>query len=70
LPETYDEASPAVATLLAAVQFNCALVCLLRVLQVYRTGTRDLIALELLVLGLASMGVSTLSIITPTTSSD
>lgn len=63
LPETYDEAPPAVTALLAAVQFNCALLCLIRVLQVYRSGNRELVATELLAIGLASMAVSTVSII-------
>jgi hydrogenase-4 component F len=63
LPETYDEAPPAVTALLAAVQFNCALVCVLRVLQVYRAANADLVATELMVIGLASMAVSTASII-------
>jgi hydrogenase-4 component F len=63
LPETYDEAPPAVTALLAAVQFNCALVCLLRVLQLHRAANHELVATELLVVGLASMAVSTASII-------
>jgi hydrogenase-4 component F len=63
LPETYDEAPPAVTALLAAVQFNCTLVCLMRVLQLFRAGDPDLIAEELLVIGLLSMAVSTVSII-------
>jgi hydrogenase-4 component F len=63
LPETYDEAPPAVTALLAAVQFNCTLVCLIRVLQVYRAADRELVSTELLVVGLVSMGVSTVSII-------
>jgi hydrogenase-4 component F len=63
LPEAYDEAPPAVTALLAAVQFNCALVCLIRVLQVYRAGNPDLVSAELLIVGLASMAVSTVSII-------
>ena len=63
LPETYDQAPPAVTAMLASVQFNCALVCLLRVLQVYRAGNHDLVATDLVVVGLASMAVSTFSII-------
>jgi hydrogenase-4 component F len=63
LPETYDEAPPSTTALLAAVQFNCTLVCLVRVLQVYRAGDRDLVATELLALGLLSMAVSTVSVI-------
>lgn len=63
LPETYDQAPPATTALLAAVQFNAALVCVLRVLQVYRSGQGEMVATELLVLGLGSMAVSTASII-------
>lgn len=63
LPETYDEAPPSVTALLAAVQFNCSLVCLIRVVQVFRDGDPGLVSTELLVLGLLSMGVSTVSII-------
>lgn len=63
LPETYDEAPPATTALLASVQFNCALVCLMRVLQVYRAGDHELVSTELLVVGLLSMGVSTSSIV-------
>lgn len=63
LPETYDEAPPSATALLAAVQFNCTLVCLMRVLQVYRAGDRELVATELLAIGLVSMAVSTVSII-------
>ncbi len=63
LPETYDQAPPAVTAMLAAVQFNCALVALLRVLQVYRSGNPDLVSTELVVVGLASMAVSSFSII-------
>jgi hydrogenase-4 component F len=63
LPETYDEAPPAVTALLAAIQFNCALVGLLRVLQNYRLAERTLITNELLVIGLVSMAISTVSVI-------
>lgn len=63
LPETYDEAPPAATALLAAVQFNCALVCLLRVLQTFRGAERTLVTNELLVIGLVSMAISTVSVI-------
>ncbi len=63
LPETYDQAPPATAALLASVQSNLALVCLLRVLEVQRTVHRDFVAAELLFVGLASMGVSAFSIV-------
>ena len=63
LPETYDEAPPAVAALLGAVQFNAALLVLFRVIQVYRISNARLLADELLAMGLVSMAVSTVSII-------
>ncbi len=63
LPETYDEAPPAVAALLGAVQFNAALVVLFRIVQVYRADNAALVAGQLLAMGLVSMVVSTVSII-------
>jgi hydrogenase-4 component F len=63
LPETYDDAPPAVAALLGAVQFNAALVVLFRVVQIYRADNAALLAGQLLVMGLVSMVVSTVSII-------
>ena len=63
LPETYDEAPPAVAALLGAVQFNAALVVLFRLVQVYRADNAALVAGQLLAMGLVSMVVSTVSII-------
>ena len=63
LPEAYAEAPPAVTALLGAVQFNAALVMLLRVLQVYRPSNPVLVSNELLILGLGSMIVSAISII-------
>jgi hydrogenase-4 component F len=66
LPETYDEAPPAVAALLGAVQFNCVLVTLFRVVQACRPTQPGLIMGELLTMGIASMTVSTASIIATT----
>jgi hydrogenase-4 component F len=66
LPEAYDEAPPAVAALLGAVQFNCALVMLFRVVQACRPTQPGLIMGELLTMGIASMIVSTASIIATT----
>jgi hydrogenase-4 component F len=63
LPEAYDEAPPAATALLAAVQFNCALVVLLRVVQAYRPGNAVLVTGELLTMGMVSMVVSTFSVI-------
>jgi hydrogenase-4 component F len=63
LPEAYDQAPPAVTALLGAVQFNAALVVLLRVVHVFRPFHSGLITSELVTIGLASMVVSTFSII-------
>ena len=63
LPEAYDEAPPAVTALLGAVQFNAALVVLLRVVHALRPAHPGLIGSELVTLGLVSMVVSTFSII-------
>lgn len=63
LPEAYDEAPPAVTALLGAVQFNAALVVLLRVLQVFRPSNPSLVTNELLILGLGSMLISATGII-------
>ena len=63
LPEAYDEAPPAVTALLAAVQFNCALVGVFRVVQVFRGGNPGLVTAQLVTLGLLSMAVSSFSII-------
>jgi hydrogenase-4 component F len=63
LPETYDAAPPATAALLAAVQFNVALVGVLRVLHVLRASHPALVSLELVGLGLATMAVSAVNVI-------
>jgi hydrogenase-4 component F len=63
LPEAYDEAPPAVTALLGAVQFNCALVMLFRIIQVYRPGNATLLTGALVSMGTISMVISTISII-------
>ncbi len=63
LPEAYDEAPPAVTALLGAVQFNVALVVLLRVVHVFRPIHPGLITYELVTMGLVSMAISAFSII-------
>lgn len=63
LPEAYDEAPAPVTAMLGAVQFNVALVLLFRVVHVYRAGSGELITGELLTVGLASVAVSTTSIV-------
>ena len=66
LPETYDEAPPPITSMMAAIQFNCALVGLIRVLQVFRPGNEQLISTELLGMGLASVALATASLIATT----
>ncbi|HVK86937.1 MAG TPA: proton-conducting transporter membrane subunit [Kofleriaceae bacterium] len=63
LPEAYDEAPAPVAAMLGAVQFNVALVLLFRVVHVYRASCGELITGELVTIGLASVAVSTASIV-------
>lgn len=63
LPEAYDESPAPVTAMLGAVQFNCALVLLFRVVHIYRPGSGDLLRGELLAIGLASVAVSTASIV-------
>ena len=63
LPEAYDEAPAPVTAMLGAVQFNCALVLLFRIVHIYRPGSGALITGELLAIGLISVGVSTASIV-------
>jgi hydrogenase-4 component F len=63
LPEVYDEAPPSVAAMLAAIQFNCALVLLFRIVGACRTSHPDLISHLLVAMGGLSMMVSTFNII-------
>jgi hydrogenase-4 component F len=63
LPETYDAAPPATTALLAAAQFNIALVGVLRVLQVFRAADQYMVSMELVGLGLATMAVSAFNVI-------
>lgn len=66
LPNVYDEAPPAVAALLGAIQFNCALVMLFRLVHAFRPALPGLIMGELVTMGIVSMAVSTVSIIATT----
>lgn len=63
LPVTYAAAPAPVTALLGSVQFNCALVGLLRIVQVFR-GHVAIMPQELLWLGMLSMAVSTFGIVT------
>jgi hydrogenase-4 component F len=62
LPEAYDEAPSGVVSMMAAVQFNCALVVLLRVLQMPDALAGPAPGV-LFTMGLASMVVSAASIL-------
>lgn len=66
LPETYEEAPPPVTSMLAAVQFNCTLVALIRVLQVFQPANNPLVSTLLVTLGLGSVAVATASLIATT----
>lgn len=61
--ETYDAAPPAVTALLSATQATTVFVALARVLQAFRTSDPGLLSDELLVMGLLTMLVSTLRIV-------
>lgn len=63
LPDVYDEAPPSVAAMLAAIQFNCALVLLFRIVGAYRPSHAELITNLLVVMGGLTMMVSTFNII-------
>lgn len=63
LPETYDASPPSVTTLLATVQFNAVFVGLFRTLQIYGGNDADLANYQLTALGLASMLIATLKIV-------
>lgn len=63
LPEAYEQAPPAVTALLGAVQFNVALVVLLRAVHAFRPSHPSLVAAELVSIGLLSMLLATLSLV-------
>lgn len=63
LPETYDCAPGSTTALLAAVQFNVALVPVLRLLQVFDLAKHPAVSAELIGLGLLTMAVSALHMI-------
>lgn len=63
LPYTYDDAPPSATALLAAVQFNVALVALMRVLGVAAASDARLVSGVLVSLGLATMAVSSFHMI-------
>jgi hydrogenase-4 component F len=64
LPLVYSTAPAPVAALLGAVQFNAALVGLIRTVEVFHAAEAGLLTTFLLWVGVASMAVSTLGIVT------
>ena len=66
LPITYDMAPPTVTALLAAVQFNGVLCALLRVLEAFHATRERVVRSELIVLGLFTLVVSALQIVSAT----
>jgi hydrogenase-4 component F len=58
LPDAYDEAPPAVTTMLAAVQFNCVLLFLFRQVGLLRTFDPTLVSVELIAMGVLSIAIS------------
>jgi hydrogenase-4 component F len=63
LPETYHAAPPSVTALLGSVQFNVALVAVLRLLQAFGAVERPLVGPLLVTLGLATMALSSFGVI-------
>ena len=63
LPDAYDEAPPAVTTLLAGVQFNCVIVALFRQVGLFRSFDPTLVSGELIAMGVLSVAVATLHLV-------
>lgn len=66
LPETYDHASPAVTALLAAVQSNCVVMAVFRVLEAFGGNAMDLVRPVFFIMGLCTMGLATVRILEST----
>ncbi len=64
LPDAYDHAPPAITSMLSAVQFNCVMLALFREVSLLRSFDPDLISEELIVMGLLSISVAAMHIIT------
>lgn len=63
LPETYDHAPPSVTTLLAAVQFNCAILMLFRIIPILRNINGPILNNLLISIGLLSVLAATIHIV-------
>ena len=64
LPDTYDAAPPSVTSLLAAVQFNCVVLAVFRVLHLFRDVDPDLVRYQLIAMGLLSVAIATINVVT------
>ncbi len=64
LPDAYDHSPPSITALLSAVQFNCVILCLFREVALFRTFDPSLVSEELLVMGVLSLVVAAMNIIT------
>jgi hydrogenase-4 component F len=64
LPDAYDHAPPSVTAMLATVQFNCVMLALFREVGLLRSFDPTLISEELIVMGVLSVAVAALHIIT------
>jgi hydrogenase-4 component F len=63
LPDAYDESPPSVTAMLSAVQFNCVILTLFRVVGLLRSFDPELISEELIVMGTLSIAIAALHII-------
>ena len=63
LPETYDNAPPSVTGLLAAIQFNCAIFMLFRLIPIFRSIDPTLLNTLLIAIGIMSLVVSAINIV-------
>jgi hydrogenase-4 component F len=66
LPEAYDRSPPSVTAMLSAMQASAVFCALIRVMQTFRSSDQDLVSYELVAMGLMTMAVSTLRIVTAT----
>jgi hydrogenase-4 component F len=62
MPETYEAAPTSTSALLAAVQFNIAVVAVFRILQVFRGQDTSFVSQELLIMGCLSLGVAAVKV--------
>lgn len=63
-PDAYDEAPPAVTALLTAVQSNCVILAVFREVALFRSFDPKLVSYELILMGVASIIIAGLHIIT------